>query len=257
MPLGTHSAPTRAKKKSRVTPARPPSSTTSCRTQADDGVVVEPRVGNRVERSLAALDAAMHLVWGPGAINPDKLAEGAPSSSQLLWGLRVDFEKEEVVLPEPKRIKAKYLLRDRTPAKMSESFRQGPSRTGGLCTVLQGRLRARDFTLPPGVPLPASAGARGSSQGLPTGLPRERLKRLGKNSGTLWIGSGSKWGGHGGPACLGRILGRFGLGQAPNGAAMGGQLQGYRRETAPLARQKLLGLDTHLPPRLSGGVFFV
>ena len=86
-------------------------------------MVVEPRVGNRVERSLAALDATMHLVWGPGAINLDKLAEeGAPSSSQLLWGLHVDFEKEEVVQKGSKQIPPS---RGRTPARMSGSFRQG------------------------------------------------------------------------------------------------------------------------------------
>ncbi|CAL1131402.1 unnamed protein product [Cladocopium goreaui] len=79
----------------------------------DDGVVVEPLVGNRIQRSLSAMDAAMVSVWGPGAINLDKLAEeGTPAKSQLLWGLHLDFEEQVVVLPEPKRIKAKYLLRE-------------------------------------------------------------------------------------------------------------------------------------------------
>ena len=79
----------------------------------DDGVVVEPMVGNRVFRSLAAMDKAMEAVWGPGAINLEKLAEeGEPASSQLLWGLHLDFEEQTVVLPEPKRMKAKYLLRE-------------------------------------------------------------------------------------------------------------------------------------------------
>ena len=74
----------------------------------DDGVVVEPVVGNRIERSLAAMD-----VWGPGAINLEKLAEeGIPAPSQLLWGLHLDFEAQTVTLPEPKRMKAKYLLRE-------------------------------------------------------------------------------------------------------------------------------------------------
>ena len=55
----------------------------------------------------------MVSVWGPGAINLDKLAEeGTPAKSQLLWGLHLDFEEQVVVLPEPKRIKAKYLLRE-------------------------------------------------------------------------------------------------------------------------------------------------
>jgi hypothetical protein len=68
----------------------------------DDGVVVEPMVGNQVFRSLAAMDKAMEAVWGPGAINLEKLAEeGEPASSQLLWGLHLDFEEQTVVLPEP------------------------------------------------------------------------------------------------------------------------------------------------------------
>ena len=63
---------------SRVTPARPPVQRHRAVHLMDDGVVVEPKVGNRVERSLAALDATMHLVWGSGALNLDKLAEGGP-----------------------------------------------------------------------------------------------------------------------------------------------------------------------------------
>ena len=65
----------------------------------DDGVVVEPLVGNRIQGSLSAMDAAMVSVWGPGAINLDKLAEeGTPAKSQLLWGLHLDFEEQVVVL---------------------------------------------------------------------------------------------------------------------------------------------------------------
>lgn len=79
----------------------------------DDGIVVEPMVGNRVQRSLAAMDRTMDLVWSPGAINQEKLAkEGVPAPSQFLWGLQMDFEEQTVTRPEPKRIKAKYLLRE-------------------------------------------------------------------------------------------------------------------------------------------------
>ena len=79
----------------------------------DDGVVVEPLVGNRIQRSLAAMDESMEMVWGPRAINQDKLVEeGIPAASQLLWGLHLDFEAQTVTLPEPKRMKAKYLLRE-------------------------------------------------------------------------------------------------------------------------------------------------
>ena len=74
----------------------------------DDGVVVEPMVGNRV---FDVLDETMQLVWGPEGVNVEKMAEeGEPSPAQLLWGLHMNFDTQEVRLPEPKRIKAKYLL---------------------------------------------------------------------------------------------------------------------------------------------------
>ena len=53
----------------------------------------------------------MQLVWGPEGVNVEKMAEeGEPSTTQLLWGLHMNFDTQEVRLPEPKRIKAKYLL---------------------------------------------------------------------------------------------------------------------------------------------------
>ena len=79
----------------------------------DDGVVLEPLVGNRVYHSLKCLDHTMVSVWGPQGVNVEKMAEeGEPSRRQLLWGLHMDFETHLVSLPEPKRIKAKYLLSD-------------------------------------------------------------------------------------------------------------------------------------------------
>lgn len=51
----------------------------------DDGVVVEPTVGIRMSRSLAPLDETMEAVWGPGAINQDKLAEEGNSSGDSTW----------------------------------------------------------------------------------------------------------------------------------------------------------------------------
>ena len=77
----------------------------------DDGVVVEPLVGTRVFDSLAILDETMKLVWGPEGVNVEKMAEeGEPSSTQLLWGLHMNFENHQVRLPEPARVAAKCLL---------------------------------------------------------------------------------------------------------------------------------------------------
>ena len=42
----------------------------------DDGVVVEPMVGNRVFDSLAVLDETMQLVWGPEGVNVEKNGRG-------------------------------------------------------------------------------------------------------------------------------------------------------------------------------------
>ena len=51
----------------------------------DDGVVLEPLVGNRIHHSLACLDETMKLVWGPEEVNVEKMAEeGHPSACQLL-----------------------------------------------------------------------------------------------------------------------------------------------------------------------------
>ena len=77
----------------------------------DDGVVLEPLVGNRVFHSLACLDQTMVAIWGPEGVNVEKMAEeGEPAGCQLLWGLYMDFDRRIISLPEPKRMKAKYLL---------------------------------------------------------------------------------------------------------------------------------------------------
>ena len=70
-----------------------------------------PMVGNRVFHSLACLDKTMVAIWGPEGVNVEKMAEeGGPSGCQLLWGLYMDFDRKVISLPEPKRMKAKYLL---------------------------------------------------------------------------------------------------------------------------------------------------
>ena len=61
----------------------------------DDGVVVEPMVGNGVFDSLAVLDETMQLVWGPEGVNVEKMAEeGEPSTTQLIWGLHMNFDTQ-------------------------------------------------------------------------------------------------------------------------------------------------------------------
>ena len=53
----------------------------------------------------------MVAIWGPEGVNVEKMAEeGEPAGCQLLWGLFMDFDRRIISLPEPKRMKAKYLL---------------------------------------------------------------------------------------------------------------------------------------------------
>ena len=113
----------------------------------DDGVVVEPLVGNRIQRSLSAMDAAMVSVWGPGAINLDKLAEeGTPAKSQLLWGLHLDFE-EQVVSSGTEANKGEVSPKRASASKgLPTSSYQAAPRTGRDSAVL-GRLRSGDCTL--------------------------------------------------------------------------------------------------------------
>ena len=63
----------------------------------DDGVVV---VGARVYQSLDLLDETMKMVWVSEGLNVEKMAEeGEPSSTQLLWGLHMNFDTLTVTLP--------------------------------------------------------------------------------------------------------------------------------------------------------------
>ena len=57
----------------------------------DDGVVLEPLVGNRAFHSLQCLDHTTQC--GARKLNVEKMAEeGHPSAAQLLWGLHMDSE---------------------------------------------------------------------------------------------------------------------------------------------------------------------
>eukprot|EP00959_Pyramimonas_sp_CCMP1952_P019924 420832-Pyramimonas_sp.AAC.1 len=58
-----------------------------------------------------ALDASIREVFGSEAVNVSKRdAEGEPSTTQIIWGLSMDFERERVGLPEPKAMKMRFLL---------------------------------------------------------------------------------------------------------------------------------------------------
>ncbi|CAE8597095.1 unnamed protein product, partial [Polarella glacialis] len=75
----------------------------------DDAVILEPDVGVRAHLSMEVMERAMI---------DKKEEEGDLAETQLLWGLFMDFANFTVSLPDPKRIKAKYLLAE-------PSLRQG------------------------------------------------------------------------------------------------------------------------------------
>jgi len=76
----------------------------------DDGVVIEALVGIRPWRSADRLETAIRLCWGQHALNEEKaLEEGEFEERQLAWGLHLDFQSQEISLPEPKCVKAKYM----------------------------------------------------------------------------------------------------------------------------------------------------
>ena len=149
----------------------------------DDGVVLEPLVGNRVQHSLNCLDDTMRLVWGPEGVNVEKMAEeGHPSSCQLLWGLHMNFDELQVSLPEPKRMKAKYLL--------AEATLQRGCRTIPLKLLRELAGSAQALPAHPLLPDARSFGVKGSGQ-IPA--PMRILTVCGKSFGTLWTLSGSNW----------------------------------------------------------------
>ncbi len=95
----------------------------------DDGVVLQPLIGDRPWRAGEVLEIAMSKVWGPGALNlKKKEEEGAWLKEQLVWGLNMSFEGSGIVsLPEQKRIKAQCLL---ALPELQPGFRKVPLELG-------------------------------------------------------------------------------------------------------------------------------
>ena len=57
----------------------------------DDGVVLEPLIGNRVHHSLTCLGETMRLVWGPEGVNAEKVVEEGHPSVPTLVGAAYGF----------------------------------------------------------------------------------------------------------------------------------------------------------------------
>eukprot|EP00959_Pyramimonas_sp_CCMP1952_P019925 420833-Pyramimonas_sp.AAC.1 len=58
-----------------------------------------------------ALDASIREVFGPETVSVSKRdAEGEHPTTQIIWGLSMDFERERVGPPEPKATKMRFLL---------------------------------------------------------------------------------------------------------------------------------------------------
>ena len=58
-------------------------------------MVVEPAIGLRLWLSGECLNHCMREVWGPEAINLDKMdEEGRFGPTQLVWGLHMNFDSK-------------------------------------------------------------------------------------------------------------------------------------------------------------------
>ena len=80
-------------------------------TLMDDQVLVEPDLGLRRWKSLAAAEEATLRTLGPEAINFEKdLEEGQMESTKLIWGLHYDAASGTRSLPRVKLEKAAFLL---------------------------------------------------------------------------------------------------------------------------------------------------
>ena len=88
--------------------------------------------------------------------------EGEPSTTQLLWGLHMNFDSQEVKLPEPKRIKSKYLLGHiRPPARLPGIAPAVIAGAHRLRTVLDGGV-PRAY---PSLAYPLLSAYKGNTQG--------------------------------------------------------------------------------------------
>jgi len=85
----------------------------SSHTYLDDGMLVEPAMGRRLELSALCYEAAVELVLGPGAVSASKKSEeGEWATSAVILGLLVDTEAERMTLPWTKIERLKLLLSD-------------------------------------------------------------------------------------------------------------------------------------------------
>ena len=83
-------------------------------TYLDDGMLVEPAIGRRLELSAACYEAAVELVLGKGAVSSSKKSEeGEWATSAVILGLLLDTESERITLPWTKLERLKLLLSDR------------------------------------------------------------------------------------------------------------------------------------------------
>jgi hypothetical protein len=69
-------------------------------TFTDDTILVEPEIGIRPQLSAQANKRAIHVFFGPDALNEEKMdEEGEFRISHLIWGMRYDTESRTIAYP--------------------------------------------------------------------------------------------------------------------------------------------------------------
>ena len=84
-----------------------------CKILVDDAILVEPVIGLRPWVSADCYEKGVKMMLGKEAVNAEKDAiEGAFKTEQVIWGLTMNTETEQVSLPERRILKGAHLLAD-------------------------------------------------------------------------------------------------------------------------------------------------
>ena len=82
-----------------------------CKILVDDAILVEPELGLRPWVSSDCYEAGVKLMLGQEAVNEEKNAlEGSFKTEQTIWGLTMNTETNQVLLPERRILKGAHLL---------------------------------------------------------------------------------------------------------------------------------------------------
>ena len=82
-----------------------------CKILVDDAILVEPELGLRPWVSADCYEKGVKMMLGEEAVNVEKdLLEGSFKTEQTIWGLTMNTETNQVLLPERRILKGAHLL---------------------------------------------------------------------------------------------------------------------------------------------------